>query len=254
MKILIVEDEPVIRKSLATIIERLRPDYEIIGEAREGQEALNIIYAKRPDVVFTDIRMPGISGLELAKELSIQYPMIKVVILSGYADFEYARAAIESRVVSYLLKPIKIKELKATLEAISESLSEEERESVPPEPADANDGKAENRAIVKQIMNIVENHYSENVSQAAVAEMVSLSPNYMSTLFHKETGKKYSAYVAEVKMRHAERLMVERPQLRIYEIAQICGYENVKHFMKVFSKAYSMTPSQYRETHYRDPK
>ena len=115
MRILIVDDEPIIRQSLAQLITQTDKRCEIVGTAQNGQEALQLLPQLQPDVIFTDIRMPGMSGLELAQHISQSAPEIQIVILSGYAEFEYARSAIDSGVVSYLLKPTKIQELKTVL-------------------------------------------------------------------------------------------------------------------------------------------
>lgn len=99
-------------------------DFEIIGKAFNGKDALEIIRHDRPDIVFTDIRMPIMDGLELARVISESYPEIAVVVLSGYDDFSYARTALIYRVRNYLLKPVKTEELSELLLSLQASIIE----------------------------------------------------------------------------------------------------------------------------------
>ena len=247
MKILIIDDEPFIRKSLAALITRLNTKYTIVGEARNGTEAIELLSRIRPDVVFTDIRMPGMSGIELAEHIAANYSNIQTVILSGYAEFEYARAAIDSGVVSYLLKPTKINELKSALEKISSALSAKNLPSTEEETNEILIPKVECRAIVQEIINLVEEHYAENISLSEIAGMVHLNPKYMSTLFRKETGERFNVYLTRIRLQQAKKLLIAFPYLHIYEVAQKVGYENTKHFISVFRQWFSVTPRQYRE-------
>ena len=96
-------------------INSISDDFQVIGQVFNGEEALDLIQNCRPDIVFTDIRMPIMGGLELIKILYQQYPDIVTVIISGYDDFEYARSVLQYKVFDYLLKPIKKEELMQTL-------------------------------------------------------------------------------------------------------------------------------------------
>ena len=106
--VLVVDDEQEQRQAL---IRRVRWDaagFEVVGEAENGVEALDLVDELEPDLILTDIRMPMISGLELAGRVREMRPATQVVILSGYDSFEYARTAIEYNIISYLLKPINV--------------------------------------------------------------------------------------------------------------------------------------------------
>lgn len=125
MKLLIVEDEPPIARMLGKMIHTLDKEIEIIGMARNGKEALRILNSERPDVIFTDIRMPVMGGLELLSEVQKKNEGIKFVILSGYQEFEYARKAIQLNATDYLLKPVSEEMLGTVLEKLRESVSED---------------------------------------------------------------------------------------------------------------------------------
>ena len=128
MKIVVVEDELILLENMCRKISAASPDLEIIGKAFNGKEALELIREKQPDIVFTDIRMPLMDGLELAEILYREYPEIHVVIVSGYDDFEYARRALTYRVHDYLLKPLKNEALEKLLASLH-TLVVEKREN-----------------------------------------------------------------------------------------------------------------------------
>lgn len=128
VKIIVVEDEEILLENMYRKIAAVSPDFEIIGRAYNGKEALEQIRKEQPDIVFTDIRMPVMDGLELAGVLNREYPEIHVVIVSGYDDFEYARRALTYRVHDYLLKPLKAEELEKILSSLH-TLVTEKREN-----------------------------------------------------------------------------------------------------------------------------
>ena len=111
MNVLIVDDEPIICAGLRNTIPWEELDVTIVGEAYDGEEALEIIEEECVDLVLSDVRMPGMDGLELAKRIHEDYPAIRVVILSGYDEFEFAKKALRYGVKDYLLKPVPIDEL-----------------------------------------------------------------------------------------------------------------------------------------------
>ncbi len=104
-RVMIIDDEPIIRKGLCTVIDWNALNCRIICEAGDGVEALEKLSEHQPDIVITDIRIPGADGLELARHIFQQYRSTKVIILTGYPDFEYARSAIRYNVVDFILKP-----------------------------------------------------------------------------------------------------------------------------------------------------
>jgi len=126
MRILVVDDEQLIRKQLKAKIISIMADAEIDISASNGQEALEVVKSFRPDVVFCDIKMPVMGGLEFSRLIREKFSQIAVVIVSGYADFSFAQNAIEYGVFNYLLKPLDTGKLGETLEnlKIQHSFSE----------------------------------------------------------------------------------------------------------------------------------
>lgn len=124
MRIVIVEDEVKIRMGMGRLIET-ETAHEIIGEAKNGREGLEMALRYKPDLIITDIRMPEMDGLEMLSALREQGVRIHAVILTGYAEFDYARRAISLGVNDYLLKPIGVEDVKALLEKIEKKLEAE---------------------------------------------------------------------------------------------------------------------------------
>ena len=122
--VMIVDDEPLMLKYLNENINRIAPDWHVTGLASDGLQAVSLLQRQDFDLVITDIKMPEMDGLELAKFIYEIYPQTKVVIISGFDDFDYARRAIRCGVSDYLLKPLSDENITDTLNKISENIEE----------------------------------------------------------------------------------------------------------------------------------
>lgn len=128
IKVFMVEDETIIREGLRDIIPWQQYGYTLVGDAADGEQALPLIRKLKPDVLITDIKMPFMDGLALSKLVSRELPNIKIIIISGYDDFEYARQAIRIGVEQYLLKPITKAMLIKTLQEVQEKILHEQEQ------------------------------------------------------------------------------------------------------------------------------
>ena len=127
-KVLLVDDEILTREAISKNIPWEDQGFYLIGAAENGQDAIKYIEKERPDLIITDICMPYMDGLELASYVYQKHPNTKVVILSGYDEFEYARHALEYRVKEYIVKPVTSLELKEVLKRVKNSLEEDARQ------------------------------------------------------------------------------------------------------------------------------
>ncbi|QGQ95039.1 response regulator [Paenibacillus psychroresistens] len=125
LTILIVDDEEVIRKGLAKIINRSGAGFEVIGDVNNGLEALEFIKNRLPDVIITDIKMPGMDGIELIKQLETLHPSIKKIMISGFNEFNYVRDSMKLGALDYLLKPVDDVQLLTLLSKIEDSIKNE---------------------------------------------------------------------------------------------------------------------------------
>ena len=128
LKIFLVEDESVVREGLRDNIPWEQFGYQFVGEAGDGEMALPLIRKTKPDVLITDIKMPFMDGLTLSHIVGQEFPEMKIIIISGYDDFEYARQAIKVGVEQYLLKPITRRNLQKALTEVKEKVESEQEQ------------------------------------------------------------------------------------------------------------------------------
>ncbi len=240
-KVLIVDDEPVIAEGLKKIVDWEKYDCVVTGTASSGKEGLAMVEKCQPDILFTDIRMPGMDGLTMIAALRSEYKNLQVIILTGYRDFDYARTALNLGVFRYLVKPSKMKELDEAMESLHERLS---KNVEPKEEVDEDDNTSANNFIVKQAISYIEQHYKEKLTLTDVAEKVYVSHWHLSKLLNS-TGKSFSDVLNEIRIENAKELM-EDLSLHIADISDRVGFADTAHFSRVFKKYTGMSANEYR--------
>lgn len=128
LKVFLVEDEFIVREGIKNNIDWGAYGYEFCGEASDGELALPMILKMKPDIVITDIKMPFMDGIELSRRIKKELPWTEIIILTGYAEFEYAKEAIKIGIAEYLSKPINSEELLKTVGTIAERIEEKRKE------------------------------------------------------------------------------------------------------------------------------
>ncbi len=167
------------------------------------------------------------------KEVRDYFPKVRIVVVSGHEEFSYAQQAILHGVSRYILKPIDRTEVVAAFEEIKASLSEVEE-------------NLHEDQLIQQVDAYIKTHIDQDITLTDVAKLVHLHPTYFSQWFKDKSGKNFSTYVTERRLKRAETLL-DQTNLRIYEIARMSGYQSQKHFMKLFKKEKQCTPTQYRK-------
>lgn len=246
MNVMLVEDEETIRKGLKRLVEQTIGGFRVIAEACHGKEALELLHVKQPDLIISDIRMAEMDGLEMIRRIRERYQDIHLIIISGYAEFEYAKQALRYGVADYLLKPIDRVELAQVLDKFRKA-SQTEAGASGKEPDE--EGK-QGRALIRRVKELIEERLDQEISLQLIADQVHLNHQYLSVLFKSETGQNFSEYVTRRRIDKAKRLLAET-NLKIYEIAQLSGYMSAKHFMSVFKSMEGATPSEYRESSHK---
>ena len=240
MKLMIVDDEELIRLGLEKICLREVPGTEVIGSHRNGAEAwkqLSELPRGAVDVLITDIRMPVVDGFELIRLCRERWSDLPIIVLSGFNDFDYARRALRFGVTDYLLKPIDKPELIALLEHIRL-----EHCSVPGNETDT----SFDHYAVDKLKAIIDQEYAQPLEFAELAERIEMNPSYVSRLFKTVTGQTLTDYLIGVRMSHAKQLLTQQPELKNYEVAERIGYSDPVHFNKLFKKVVGVTPRDYR--------
>ncbi|HEY3297127.1 MAG TPA: response regulator [Armatimonadota bacterium] len=255
-RILAVDDEPIVHRMVAAILEDSDLPVRIVGTASSGEDALRLAHELQPDVCILDINMEGMNGLELAARLSeVLESRPRIVYLTAYDRFEYAQQAIRVGADEYILKPIRRQELLAALGKIVNSLQSERISKLEMESArqylgalaPAAEKPAESRvaSIVRDVRQYIEDHYAEDISLTTAADDLCLSAGYLGSVFKGGSGFSFRAYLRAVRVNHAKKLMQESRH-NLSEIAQSVGYEDVNYFSQAFLAETGVRPGEYR--------
>ncbi|WP_163536062.1 response regulator [Gracilibacillus sp. YIM 98692] len=242
-KILLVDDEKEIRYGLKNYFPWNQLGFEVIEECENGKEALKYLRDHSVDVVLTDIRMPVMDGIELAKQIQQMKQSIQVIFLSGYKDFYYAKEAIKCGVLDYIVKPGKFEEIQAVFTSLKEKMDTTVKEhDILIDSQSGQKNYTEN--IIHTIKTYTQKNYAD-ITLEDLASILKMSPNYISTYFKEKTGYNFSTYLTEVRMKKAATLLTDY-HYKTYEISSLVGYNNPKNFTRMFKKYHGMTPREYR--------
>lgn len=234
-KLLIADDEYEFRNGLTRFIPWNQFGFEAFRQAKNGQEVLDIVHSDEIDVILCDIKMPLLSGIDVAREL--RHSPVKIVFLSGYREFEYAQQALVFGVKNYILKPPKFQELEDVFKGLKEELDHKrglasEKEALAVE------------TLISKIKRYIEQNYRDATLERT-ARFVHLNQHYLSKYFKQKTGENFSDYVIRVKMEKAKEFLAD-PNCKTYEISEMVGYTSAKNFTRTFRKYAGKSPREYR--------
>ena len=253
-KVAIIDDEPLIVEGLSKTMAWDKWNCQVIGTACDGTEGIEMIRSKQPDIIISDINMPKMDGLRMIAGLKSEFPDMQIIILTGYSEFEYARRAIELGVSRFLLKPSKMNELEEAIDAVTKRLgqmgisSEKVEETAQAEEKDSIDSSEANSFIVKNALEYIRENSQERLRLVDVADQVYVSQWHLSKLLNKHTGKTFSDILNGARMEKSKELLKD-PSLRICDVAEMVGFQDLAHFSRVFKKMEGMSANEYRNTH-----
>lgn len=236
-KIFIADDEMWIIMGLKKLIEKSGKAFSVVGEANNGVTALEELEKKTPDVLFTDIRMPGYNGLELLEKLNEKGLELKVVFITGYADFEYAQSALRLGAFDYLVKPIDQDKLEEVLDRLLDGDGGEDGTEI---EADVNP------TTLQRIIQEIKCNFAEDITLTDLAREYGISASHLSGLIKAELKMSFSEYIAARRVQKAKELLADE-KISIEEIAAQVGYSDYFYFTKVFKKNAGISPSKYRK-------
>lgn len=266
-KVMIIDDEETIREGLRSVINWEEHNCSIIGEAEDGDEGVRLITELKPDIIFTDVRMPGLNGLEMVARIKeINYQCI-VIILTGFREFEYAQQAVRLGAFRLLLKPTKTEEL---LQAIDDAVAELKKQvtsqnelinlraklkelygltgtTKDSQPVNSSETASNSKYLVAKAIEILKQDYHRDLDLKAVSDKLYISTWHLSKLLKKETGSNFIDILNEIRIEESKKLLLS-PQLKIYEIAEKVGYIDVPYFTKLFKKHTGQTPMEYKNS------
>lgn len=258
-KVVIIDDEPLIVEGLSKTMAWEKWNCQVAGAAYNGQEGMELIRRERPDIIITDIHMPKMDGLGMIAGLKSEFPEMQIIILTGYREFEYARKAIELGVSRFLLKPSRMNELEEAVGAATKCLTQTaapagglvtEREEMPGQEAEKEEETENNQAnsfIVKNALEYIREHSHERLRLPDVADKIYVSQWHLSKLLKKHTGKTFSDILNGARMEKSKELL-KNPSLRISDVAEKVGFQDLAHFSRVFKKMEGMSANEYRNT------
>lgn len=233
IKVLIADDESIIRRTIRLIGNWEENHMEIVGEAKNGLEALELIRVKHPDLVLLDMKMPGYSGEEVLNFIEENNKGMSVIVISGYDDFKFAKVAIQYGAVDYILKPIDRNELNRALEKVSLRYSKPLPET----------GVAPLKSTAEQVRDYIDKAYASDISPASLAEKYHVNKDALSRTFKKKYGMGLAAYINHVRLEQAKAYLLAGYSST--QASMLVGYHDVNYFSRIFKKIYGIPPSRY---------
>ena len=249
-KVFIVDDEEYVIKSLIAQVDWTSYGFEIVGYSYDSSNAFDQICLLEPDLIFIDIRMPGMNGLELMKNLTETVKTALFIVISGYAEFAYAQKAINYGAFGYCLKPFDSGEIISYLQKAAPVLTHMAKSSGTCDPDICySNGIPLNVRFMNHTFNLiikyVHEYYNQDITVQRIAQAVNVNANYVSQLFKKETGSTYTKYLSKLRVENACKLLIDT-DLSVSEIARQVGYSDYFYFSRVFKKIKGKSPSVYR--------
>lgn len=239
-KVLLVDDEKYISRGLEMGVDWKSINVNTIYTAQNGAQALSLIHKKKPDVVVTDIRMPGMNGLELIQAAKVEYPDLPFIILSGYPDFAYAQKALQYGVFRYLLKPFDLIELTECIRLLLDTLPHKEPDFDTGEPT-----VPSLNPTIQGILTFIEDNLTKEITIEMLSNSFGLTPNYLSSLFKKETGRGIVEHITILRIEKACDMLIHTDH-KVQYICTAVGISDYFYFSKLFKKYMQVTPTQFR--------
>lgn len=244
---LIVDDEAHIRRTIRAIGLWEQFGIQLIGEASDGLQALQMITEYRPDIVFLDMRMPGVDGLELLKQLERFSLPSSIMIVSGHDDYVYMHQAIKYGAKDYILKPIDREAFNASLGRLITRM--EKRTADPSLPGTATESGLEETApqldLVAQIYEYIVHNYKQDISLSSLSQKYYINREFLSRAFKKRYDTGITSFINQVRMNKAKEYL--QKGWKVHLAAEKVGLNDVNYFSKLFKKHIHMTPSEYAE-------
>lgn len=238
----LIDDEHIIVEGLRRVMPWETLGCTVAGTAADGAAGLELIRRIKPDIVFTDIRMPNMDGLAMIAAVKSEFPRMQIAVLTAFRDFDYAQRAMHLGVCRYLLKPSRMDELKEAVCVMTQRLqafAPAQQEETEEEGAEASS------FVVRAALAYMQAHCAERISLSDVAENVYVSQWHLSKLINRHTGQSFFDLLGGMRIDRAKLLLAD-PSMRVHAVAQEVGFSDVAHFSKSFKKITGKTPGEYR--------
>lgn len=243
MKVVVVEDEELVRRGIVLAVDWAAVDCVVVGEASNGEEGLDVIRRYQPDLVVTDIKMPRMDGLEMVRRLREEGNGARVIILTAYSDFAYAQSAVKLGAVDYLLKPFHDGELEDAVRHLQQRASQSAQA---PGGLELPSGAGKSKYVREAMRYIAEHYNAPDICVGSVARFLGVSEGHLSHVFKKETSYTLSSYITSYRIHMAMELLQDC-RSRVCEVAEQVGYRDITYFSSTFKKQAGLSPSEYQK-------
>ncbi|MBU5485862.1 response regulator [Clostridium sp. MSJ-11] len=245
-RVVIADDEETIRNGLKRLIESYELDLSVIATAQDGEEAIEVIKKYHPEIILMDINMPFMNGLEIIETVRETDKDAKIIIISGYSQFEYAQKALELGVFSYILKPINYRDFKNILLKAMDAYSQRMWEV-----SKLKEGDAENEGckdVGKLAIAYMKENFSQNqLSLNLVAQQFHISQSYLTRVIKQKTGVSFTDYLNRLRINMATKLLTDKDNnYSINDISNMVGYSSQHYFSRAFKNYMGVSPNKYR--------
>lgn len=256
-RVIVVEDSLVLRKGIVCTTNWSTLNCEIIADASNGIEGEALINSLKPDIVITDIRMPGMNGLEMVKKIKDD-TNIKFIIITAFNEFEYAKQALKLGAVDYISKPIEDGAIEAAVIKATSLLDEEkEYRKFKEKLEDVEDskimlfkeylsgGNSITEFHVKNITQYISLHFQENIGARDIATSQGVSESHCNRLMKEQTGFTLSDYLQHYRIKKACEYLSDSA-VRVYEVADKVGIVDQRYFSVIFKRLVGITPKEFQ--------
>ncbi len=256
MILLIADDEMMIRKGLLSLPWDSVGITEVLS-AENGLEAKEILTKRSVDIMLSDIRMPGATGLQVADYIS-QYAIdTAVILLTGFSEFEYAQEAIKHHVYDYILKPLKPKDILETVASVKGRLEQKRYQAQIVREHEVKAGCfdtitqiqncfADVNQQVMEMLTYIGQEFDQDISLNGLAERYHFSTTYVSRLFKKETGFSFSDILTGIRLMNSID-MLKKDRDKIGVICDKVGFRDQRYYSQAFKKVLGCTPGDYKK-------
>lgn len=228
--VLIVDDEELSRLALRKLLSRLFPAVEVAGEAENGRVAVELAASLRPDIVFMDIRLPAMNGIDAARAILAELPGVKVVVLSAYDSFGFAQRAINIGVSGYLLKPVDEGDFSELFGRVLATAG--------------GAGPEQPRGRRAEIERAIASLPLRELGLERVAELVGMNSQRLSRTFKELFGLRFVEYSTGLRIA-AAKVALEEEEVTVEELCRRLGWTDAAHFTKVFKERTGLTPKAF---------
>lgn len=247
--LLVVDDESIIRRGIRAFVDLISFGIEHYFEAENGEDALRLMREHKIHIIFADINMPKMNGLEFAKKAREIDCTVKIAMITGYDYFDYAQSAIKIGVDDYILKPVSREDVQKLLIKLIEKKKAEEglvslKLAVDVITRNAN---SPDESSVKEMLavEIEKNIGNTSFSLNCLAADMGYSVPHLSTIFKKNFGENFRDYLLELRLERAKILLLST-NMKNYEISVIVGIDDPNYFSACFKRKYHMTTKDYK--------